>query len=55
MNVFTNGACMHNGLPNARCAWAAVVPEHREFDISGVLEGEQTNNRAEFMAVNTST
>lgn len=51
MNVFTDGACIHNGYPNARGAWAAVFPEYPEFDISGLLEGEQTNNRAEFMAV----
>ena len=51
MNVFTDGACIHNGYPNARAAWAAVFPEHPVFDSSGLLQGEQTNNRAEFMAV----
>lgn len=51
MDVFTDGACVHNGYPNARAAWAVVFPDHPQYDISGLLEGEQTNNRAEFTAI----
>lgn len=51
MDVFTDGACVNNGRKNARASWAAVFPENPELDVSGLLlEGEQTNNRAEFTA-----
>ena len=51
MKVFTDGACSCNGMKGSRGSWAAVFPEHPEFDCSGLLEGsEQTNNRAEFTA-----
>ncbi|NBX48785.1 hypothetical protein EBT25_02375 [bacterium] len=52
MNVFTDGACINNGKPNAKASWAVVFPEHPELDVSGLLDDQlQTNNRAEFTAV----
>jgi ribonuclease HI len=48
--VFTDGACSDNGRKGAKAAWAAVFPDYPEFTCSGRLEGEQTNNRAEFTA-----
>jgi len=48
--VFTDGACSDNGRKGAKAAWAAVFPSFPDLDCAGRLEGEQTNNRAEFMA-----
>ena len=50
MKVFTDGACSDNGRKGAKAAWAAVFPDNPELDCVGRLEGEQTNNRAEFTA-----
>lgn len=54
IQIFTDGACLHNGQPQARGGWAAILrnPEGRTKEIAGPLEGnQQTNNRAELTAV----
>jgi ribonuclease HI len=50
MKVFTDGACSDNGRKGAKASWAAVFPDDPTLDCAGRLEGEQTNNRAEFTA-----
>jgi len=51
--VFTDGACIHNGKPNARASFATVWPEHPEMDYGArVSDGQvQTNNRGEYWAL----
>lgn len=50
--VFTDGACRHNGTVRARAGYGVVWPHDRRLDVSKRLPGsEQTNNRAEFMAL----
>ncbi|KAL1850656.1 hypothetical protein Daus18300_012867 [Diaporthe australafricana] len=57
--MFTDGACLNNGQPNAKAGWAVWFgPEHEARTIFGRLEhkgpfgdvGEQTSNRAELRA-----
>ncbi len=53
IQIFTDGACLHNGHPQARGGWAAILrnPEGHTLEIAGPLEGDQqTNNRAELTA-----
>jgi len=50
--VFTDGACSNNGSARARAGYGVVWPDRRNLDVSKRLPGhEQTNNRAEFMAL----
>jgi ribonuclease HI len=50
--VFTDGACSNNGSVRAKAGYGVVWPNNRDFDVSKRLYGsEQTNNRAEFMAL----
>lgn len=53
--IYTDGACINNGKPNARAGWGAVLtnPEGDVLEIAGpVPKGEtQTNGRAELMAL----
>lgn len=50
--VFTDGACSNNGSARARAGYGVVWPHNRALDVSKRLPGhEQTNNRAEFMAL----
>lgn len=56
VQIFTDGARLNNGKPQARGGWAAILrnPEGRTMEIAGPLEGDQqTNNRAELTAVIT--
>lgn len=48
VEIWTDGACVNNGKPNASAAWAYVSGE---FEQAGRVEGKQTNNRAEAEAV----
>lgn len=50
--VFTDGACIHNGRPNAKAAFACVWPESPQHDVGMPLptSEQQTNNRAEYRA-----
>jgi ribonuclease HI len=47
-NIWTDGACTHNGSAKAKAAWAFVSGEYEE---SGPVEGKQTNNTAEAYAI----
>ncbi|MGH7203862.1 MAG: RNase H family protein [Candidatus Levyibacteriota bacterium] len=46
--IWTDGACISNGTPNARAAWAFVSGKTER---AGRVEGKQTNNVAEGLAI----
>lgn len=46
--IWTDGACVHNGTIKARAAWAFVSGATER---AGLIEGKQTNNVAEAMAM----
>lgn len=46
--IWTDGACVFNGQPNARAAWSFVSGETER---AGLVEGKQTNNIAEALAI----
>lgn len=47
-HIWTDGACTHNGYPDAKAAWAFVSgPTER----AGLVTGKQTNNTAEGYAI----
>jgi ribonuclease HI len=48
VDIWTDGACTNNGYPNAKAAWGFVSGETEK---AGLVEGKQTNNRAEGLAV----
>ena len=49
VEIWTDGACVSNGKPNARAAWAFVSGETEK---SGLVKGpKQTNNVAEGLAI----
>ncbi len=49
ISIWTDGACVHNGTPRARAAWAFVSGETEK---AGLVIGEkQTNNVAEGLAI----
>jgi len=48
VSIWTDGACVGNGTPNARAAWAFVSGKTEQ---TGRVEGKQTNNRAEGLAI----
>lgn len=48
INIWTDGACRSNGTGNAKAAWAFVSGDYEE---NGLVEGVQTNNRAEAFAI----
>jgi ribonuclease HI len=48
IEIWTDGACVNNGKPNARAAWGFVSGKTER---AGLLEGVQTNNRAEAFAI----
>mmetsp|Transcript_4771 Transcript_4771/g.11030 ORF Transcript_4771/g.11030 Transcript_4771/m.11030 type:complete len:330 (-) Transcript_4771:305-1294(-) len=47
--VFTDGACINNGQPNAQAGWSFVAPGEG-VEGRGRLYGRQTNQRAELFA-----
>jgi len=53
--IYTDGACINNGKPDARAGWGAVLtnPEGDFLELAGpVPQAEpQTNSRAELMAL----
>lgn len=53
MRVFTDGACTHNGRPNAAAGYAVWFPDHRELSEAARLlpPQPQTNQRAELTAI----
>lgn len=48
VQIWTDGACVYNGTPRAKAAWGFVSGK---AEISGKVEGKQTNNRAEANAI----
>ncbi|MBI5044896.1 MAG: reverse transcriptase-like protein [Candidatus Levybacteria bacterium] len=48
IEIWTDGACSRNGAPNAKAAWAFVSGKHEE---AGLVDGKQTNNRGEALAI----
>ncbi len=46
--IWTDGACIHNGTPRARAAWGFVSGTTEK---AGLVEGKQTNNVAEGLAI----
>lgn len=48
VEVWTDGACLNNGKENAKAAWAFVSGD---FERAGLVDGKQTNNRAEAEAI----
>lgn len=48
VEIWTDGACIHNGTPRAKAAWGFVSGKTEK---AGLVEGLQTNNRAEAFAI----
>jgi ribonuclease HI len=48
VEIWTDGACVNNGTPKARAAWAFVSGKTEK---AGLVEGKQTNNVAEGLAI----
>lgn len=48
VDIWTDGACIHNGTEKAKAAWAFVAGD---VEKAGHVEGKQTNNRAEAFAI----
>lgn len=48
IEIWTDGACSNNGKENAKASWAFVAGDHEE---AGLVDGKQTNNRGEALAV----
>jgi ribonuclease HI len=48
VEIWTDGACSHNGNPRAKAAWAFVSGTYEE---NGLVVGKQTNNVAEGLAI----
>lgn len=48
VEIWTDGACINNGTPKARASWAFVSGETER---AGLVEGKQTNNVAEGLAI----
>lgn len=48
IDIWTDGACTNNGNNFARAAWAFVSGN---YESAGLVEGKQTNNIAESLAI----
>ena len=48
ISIWTDGACVNNGTPRARAAWAFVSGKTER---AGLVDGKQTNNVAEALAI----
>lgn len=48
VEIWTDGACIYNGTPKAKAAWAFVSGK---TEIAGRVVGKQTNNIAEGLAI----
>ena len=53
MNIYTDGACSNNGKCNAKAGIGIYFSKNDSRNISKSIEGKQTNNTAELMAVIT--
>ena len=52
MNVFTDGACINNGKPNAKAGIGVFLSENDTRNVSRRVIGKQTNNVAELSVGN---
>jgi ribonuclease HI len=50
MNVYIDGACVHNGQPNAKAAYAVWFGHGDPRNESGLVAGKQSNNTGEITA-----
>lgn len=48
IEIWTDGACSHNGTESAKASWAFVAGDYEE---AGLVDGKQTNNRGEALAI----
>jgi len=51
INVYTDGACSNNGKPDARAGFGIWFGDGDERNTSESFTGQQTNNRAELLAI----
>ena len=53
MRIYTDGACSHNGKPDAKAGYAVWFPDHKQLSMSErlAITEPQTNNRAELMSI----
>lgn len=52
VELWVDGACSNNGNENAKAGWGAVLCfGDKQKELNGIVEGDQTNNRAEMTAV----
>jgi len=53
VEIWTDGACVYNGQEHAKAAWAfvALTQEGTDYEEAGAVEGRQTNNVAEALAI----
>ena len=51
INVYTDGACVNNGKPDARAGFGVWFGENDPRNVSESFTGPQTNNRAELLAI----
>jgi ribonuclease HI len=53
IEVYTDGACSHNGKKDARAAWAFYFPENKSISNAARVPDDQlqTNQRGELMAI----
>ena len=48
VEIWTDGACTNNGNPQAKAAWAFISGTYEK---AGLVQGKQTNNVAEALAI----
>jgi len=51
INVFTDGACSHNGRPNAKAGMGVYFSEGDPRNVSKRIVGKQSNNTGELSAI----
>ena len=51
IKVFTDGACIHNGKPNAKAGIGIYFGENDYRNVSEPITGKQSNNTAELKAI----
>uniref|UniRef100_A0A6H1ZZ87 ribonuclease H n=1 Tax=viral metagenome TaxID=1070528 RepID=A0A6H1ZZ87_9ZZZZ len=53
LEIFTDGACLNNGKPEAKASWGFVVltKRGRDYMNNGLVEGKQSNNTGELTAI----
>lgn len=51
VNIYVDGACSNNGLPNPSAGWSILVKGDVAYKKAGKLPGAQTSGRAELHAV----